>query len=640
MGYFAPPSQENWRLVDVSSTSRRLRINWIAPGDLATTWGVMATSVIAERSRSDTPDLMEAMSVGLLPAWTDGELVINTRMAVSGNWFFVCTGRGNHAYSDFTAIIRIRIDERLLVGMSCRVRPPCSEQDAQQLLQWMGSAIEEWFEQPVPATSDPSHSAEQEPILAPYLKQLDDAAEIDDHMRAAQIIDVLRPYLVQAPLSRFALNLHATEGWVDKRRAFSQEPAAASRAIETLRSVMDSIDEATHPDLVRVASLWLAQSYSKRDEAGDLLSAILAYRNVIRLAQTADARLASMHFQTGILHRTMGQRLTDSPQEAGAHARLAMEQFDRADKIFTDIGSIAGRIETAIARADSVRFLGPNTGDDEADLYGQAWGLMLGPGGQDALGSERFQSLLNHVFLCMRQLDDKQFGSAPVLEGEGVRALAVFLRPLGLTRKVELRRPAGSTEGEGAVSLEIALARALSPEVALTYVGGAVHPRAASMIATSSDKADWRLAVRLQISNRDLVILIPGYTPGMQWELRFLTEERMLDRTLLIMIPSGIEPEAVGLWQGAQTWARTFGLQLPAYSPEGGFLRLDNDGAVIRRLPFEAVWNHDVLLTSISDLLSEPQEIRQRLQRAQDSLDSAEEAGSAKRMRAGFHSPE
>lgn len=59
------------------------------PDALATTWRVLVTSAIWLRTRTDPPDLNEAMEAGLLPPWADGEWPIDARLTISGNAFFV-----------------------------------------------------------------------------------------------------------------------------------------------------------------------------------------------------------------------------------------------------------------------------------------------------------------------------------------------------------------------------------------------------------------------------------------------------------------------------------------------------------------------------------------------------------------------
>jgi hypothetical protein len=594
MGYFSPPSHETWRLVDAASTADSLTVDWLPPDTLATTWRVAVRSVIARRARTTAPDISEAMAVGLLPPLDDGELVIDAKAEHQGNWLLACRTLASHAYPDCTVVLRLRIDGDLLLGIACRTRPPCSEADTRDLVTWLASAVEERSDDPVPEVVDPSRSAEHRPVVAPALLELDDAQEHDDQERAARALDTLQPFLVQAPLSRFTLNIHLAEGWVHKRRAFDGDPDAATRAIDAFRTVMGSID-ARHRDLLRLASLWLGQVYSLRDEPDDLRRAILAYERVLVLDDEPEsARNADVQFRTGVLHRAMAERLRDTPAAASEEVRLAVTHFDRADEICERTGAMKGRIETAVAKGDCLRLAGGESErSDAADVYGQAFQWLTEPGGQDAVGTTRFEELLRHLFLCMRALDAMQFGNASGGQNTEARAKAIFLRPLSLTRKLMV----------GGLSLEMALGRALGQEVSLFYMGGGLHPGAASMGSAISERADWRLPVKTELREREIIILVPGNTPGMQWELRFLHDEGLVNRTLLLMLPASLHADAPALWQGAAATALEFGLTLPAYSAAGAFVRITGDGRVSHRLPFEAVAEPGGLRGAVADLL-------------------------------------
>jgi len=100
MGYFAPPSHETWRLVDAASTADSLTIDWLPPNALATTWGVSVRSVIAKRRRTGAPDVTEAMAEGLMPPLDDGELVIDAKAEIDGDWFFGAPGPNEPAYGN------------------------------------------------------------------------------------------------------------------------------------------------------------------------------------------------------------------------------------------------------------------------------------------------------------------------------------------------------------------------------------------------------------------------------------------------------------------------------------------------------------------------------------------------------------
>jgi hypothetical protein len=594
MGYFAPPSRETWRLVDAASTAEALTLDWLPPDALATTWRVAVRSVIAKRRRTGATDVSEAMAMGLLPPLDDGEIVIDAKAELGGNWLFACRTLASHAYPDGTLVLRLRVDDDRLIGIACRTRPPCSEEDTRDLVTWLASAVEERSDDPAPAVVDPSRSADHRPIVDPALRELDEAQERDDHEGAASALARLEPFLLEAPLSRFALNLHLAEGWVQKRRAFAGDADAATRAIDAFRDVMGSIDP-RHRDLLRLASLWLGQVYALRDQPDDLRRAILAYERVIALdEQPGLARSADVHFQAGVLHREMAERLRDTPEPAAAEVRRAMAHFDRADQICDDMGAVKGRIEVAVARGDTLRLAGGESDRERAaDFYGEAFRWLTEPAGQDAVGTARFEQLLQHLFQCMRTLDALQFGGTRNGETAETRARGIFLRPLSLTRKLMI----------DGLSLELALGRSLGPEVSLFYMGGGLHPGAATMGSAVSERADWRLPVQTELREREIILLVPGNTAGMQWELRYLHEEGLLGRTLLMMLPSAIHAEAPALWQGSAAAALEFGLALPPYSAAGAFLRMSPDGQVGNRLPFDVVSMPGGLRNAIADLL-------------------------------------
>jgi hypothetical protein len=618
MGYFAPPSHENWRMVSARSHERGIRIDWMAPDALATTWRVLATSVIWLRTRTDPPDLNEAMEAGLLPPWTDGEWTIDARLTVSGNAFFVCRGTDSHAYPDFTAVLRMRIDDDLLVGMVCRVRPPCSKEEAKALFDWMGTAIEEWSEEPAPAVDDPTRCAPELDRVGSLLKNLDEAEAAGDEESAATLVAALQPELVRAPLSRFALGIHVTEGWIEKRRAFSGDRGAASRAIDVLRRVIDSMDARADADLICAAVQWLAEAYSSRDEPGDLGRAVLAYQSLLRLDPTKQTRRALIHLRIGTLDRAIAERVKESPEQAREVRGLAMEQFEEAERIYREAGDAAGRVEIAVGKADLVRLV-PLAGDADfaSSLYTAAWNLILGAEGRPLFPAGRFEELARHISRCMTAADHSRFGTLADDERSQLCGLAVFLRPLGITRVLALSRPSEVAEKKELLTLEIALARALRPGVAFTYIGGPMHPGAASMITTASASADWRVPVKMLVHDRDLILIVPGETPGMQWELRFLCEEHLLGRTMFVMLPVDVDPQAGERWAGARADASGFGLQLPSYRDRGGFLRLGEDGAVMKDLPFASLWEPGALLDAVADLLSRPEAMRERLERDQ-----------------------
>ena len=123
------------------------------------------------------------------------------------------------------------------------------------------------------------------------------------------------------------------------------------------------------------------------------------------------------------------------------------------------------------------------------------------------------------------------------------------------------------------------------------------------MASAVSEGADWRLPVQTELREREIILLVPGSTPGMQWELRYLHEEGLLDRTLLMMLPAALYAEAPALWQGSAAAAFEYGLGLPAYSAAGAVLRVTRDGRVTNQLPFEVVSEAGGLRRAVADLV-------------------------------------
>jgi hypothetical protein len=201
--------------------------------------------------------------------------------------------------------------------------------------------------------------------------------------------------------------------------------------------------------------------------------------------------------------------------------------------------------------------------------------------------------------------------------------MGVFLRPLSLTRKLVV----------GGLSVEVALGRALGPEVSLFYMGGGLHPGAANMGSAVSGRADWRIPVQAELRERELIVLVPGNTPGMQWELRFLHDEGLLGHTQLMMLPAALHPEAPALWQGSAAAALEFGLTLPPYSDGGAFLRMSRDGGVSSRLPFEAISQPGGLRGAVADLLRTPEEILAKKKGWREKVEAGEAAGHVRRIR-------
>jgi tetratricopeptide (TPR) repeat protein len=418
--YFQPPFEGSWRVAQVQETPERIRIDWLQEDSLATDWEISLVSVTQVRTRRGPPDPDEALAAGLLPALTDGSAL---------------------AKSDQTLAVRLRVDGPYLIGIACRMRPPITGGAAKALLEQMRAA-QLSFEAPAAQPLDPAQDERFRPQLDRYLRALDDAMEHDDIANALDTIETLRPALILAPLSRFALNIHISEGWAQMRAALAGDAQAAARAIEILRRTLDNIEPAEQPDLYRAGAMWLAEAYSKREQSGDAQHAIEAYRAVSKLsdARAHPVQVAHAHLQMGILHQQLGRALKAEQAErlVRAHAEL-----DHAEALYVTAQDTAGLAEVALAKADAVRLLGgAQRAQDAADLYVSAWDILVREDAQEALGQERYDAMLEHVQSSMHALDALKF-SPPHLREVDEDPPIVELERKGLLRRV---RPRGTED--------------------------------------------------------------------------------------------------------------------------------------------------------------------------------------------------
>lgn len=636
MRYFSPPQGQNWRMVRVVPEPDRLRVDWFPPADSATSWNVAMRSVTTQRYVAGVAGWRDALMIGLLQPVTDASISVELESEFHGDRFFVWQQRGDHACSDETSIVRLRVEGTWLLGIVCRVRPPCGEQDRNELVGYVLNQVQLTEEDPQPDVTDPARDARVQrelPVLNAALAQA-------DHATIVRIVEALDPVLMQGPLSRLAVDVNLLEG-AAKRRAFEGDAGAPAQAIESLRRALDNVDADVYPETRRRGLRWLAEAYAKRDVAGDLERSIRSYLDAVLLADAPDSDLAWDYLRIGVLERGLGAREPTASEKAGEHARRALAFFDKAGDVFETCDDPAGRVEVNIAKADTLR-MGIETDGQQtaADLYGQAWTHLTVGGSATRFEKTRYDALIKQVFLSMQELDISQFGHRGERSQSEVRAIGTLLRPLTSTRALALHpppawRPPAHTSHPSAetVTLELALSLALSPDVLLTYVGGHLHPTAADTIATTSESGDWQEVVKILLEGSDMVLLVPGYTPGMQWELRYLTEQGYLRHSLLIMLPQATDRSAKKRWEGARSAAKAFGLDLPPYDTAGAFLRFDNDRSLKTRLGFEAIWQPAAVVEACADLMRTPEEIGHQHDQLLGELDLFEREGLVHRVR-------
>jgi hypothetical protein len=157
---------------------------------------------------------------------------------------------------------------------------------------------------------------------------------------------------------------------------------------------------------------------------------------------------------------------------------------------------------------------------------------------------------------------------------------------------------------QGAVSLEAALRRALIPDVSVAPVDSAAHaPHAAPGVGARAAAAA-RLLVETSLKRSPIVILVPGFEPELPWELKYLRDHSWLTKALLIMVPASLGFSVRESWERMRADAFEQGLDLPPCADGGALLRLNRDGAVIRRMPFEVLFERGRLLQALEDLLT------------------------------------
>ncbi len=405
--YFLPPFDGPWRIVHVDETPLHIRIEWLQEDSLATDWEISLLSVTQVRTRQGPPDPDEALAAGLLPGLTNGAAIAQIHEETAQQAMFVCTWSGDFAKSDQTLAVRLCVDGDFLIGIACRMRPQMESGAAAALLERLRAA-QRSYDAPEWERLDPDRDERFQPQLEPYLRMLDEAMEHDDYLRAQDAIEAVWPALALAPMSAFALRIHIAEGWAQMRSAFAGVAAGCARAIDVLRKTLDNIEPGAHPQLYRAASTWLAEAYAKRDQPGDLLHAIEAYRSASRLdvARVHPARVARLHLRMGVIHYHLARELSAQQTERLA---LAIPELERAEDLYGAADDVAGLAEAAIAKADAVRLLGRASRMHDADeLYGIAWNILQQPSARDALGGERYDTMLEHVRTSMRAGDARQ----------------------------------------------------------------------------------------------------------------------------------------------------------------------------------------------------------------------------------------
>jgi hypothetical protein len=111
----------------------------------------------------------------------------------------------------------------------------------------------------------------------------------------------------------------------------------------------------------------------------------------------------------GVIQYHLARELSAQQTERLA---LAIPELERAEALYGAADDVAGLAEAAIAKADAVRLLGRASRMHNADeLYGMAWNILQEPSARDALGGERYDTMLEHVRTSMRAGDARQLNA-------------------------------------------------------------------------------------------------------------------------------------------------------------------------------------------------------------------------------------
>lgn len=200
--------------------------------------------------------------------------------------------------------------------------------------------------------------------------------------------------------------------------------------------------------------------------------------------------------------------------------------------------------------------------------------------------------------------------------GESAPSFACYLRPFDTTGRL-LVRNAAKILGSGwdmskpdYVELETLLADITAEwETELVAIGRPDEHVGAGRIAVTDE--EWKELAALLVRHAGVIYMVPGSTEGTLWEMRHLLERGSLGRTIFVMPPANARVPVLAstsalpiseAWERARTAAAEFGLTLPAYSVDGKFLILRDDGTVEAERTIGEYYSFDFLKQSILEL--------------------------------------
>lgn len=184
-----------------------------------------------------------------------------------------------------------------------------------------------------------------------------------------------------------------------------------------------------------------------------------------------------------------------------------------------------------------------------------------------------------------------------LLNGENV-AFSLFLHPFSSSGKLGTLISDPGKEDLFSSDLETTIAKALEPEHPLIGIG--THGEVGSGKITPTDE-EWKKDFEFLAHTAHLVFAVPGLSISLRWEFQRLITEGMIPKCVFIMPATqrkSREPE----WREVQDAWRDYGLQLPAFDPNGCLFRILPNGASERICSFRKLEEADVdlILWSVS----------------------------------------
>jgi hypothetical protein len=159
-------------------------------------------------------------------------------------------------------------------------------------------------------------------------------------------------------------------------------------------------------------------------------------------------------------------------------------------------------------------------------------------------------------------------------------SFGLYLRPFFSTGKirVNLLRDASMDW-----DFETLFAYSLKGYLPIIALGQPGEHLGAGRIETQDD--DWQALASDLIERADCIYIIPSNRPGTLWEMKYLKENHLLDKTIFIMPPEARIAGNEGLfsshWDVTKVSASEFGICLPKYDSQGMLFALTDDGTSV-----------------------------------------------------------